>query len=185
MYVRLNNTDTTEFTSRVEEIIISVILVTSPKELYVVKIDNWFGPKWVAFSHKVLGAFGVACRDLTIPPFVPNRVISETFFVLGETGGGYEERTAVKHLHINQSSDANANRKLSRLLPNAAIFWWSGNTGNNGRGSLMAYLPTPDGHVPWYVGFSEKDTWHVSVTKGITIPELRAYRVIANERYSV
>lgn len=46
---------------------------------------------------------------------------------------------------------------------------------SNGRGSLMVYVPTPEGHVPWYVEISQKDTWRPTVTNGITISDLRHY----------
>ena len=131
-----------------------------------------------------MGAFGLASQDLVVPPFVPGRIVSETVFTLGESGE-YVEGPPTKPIHIEQTSGANAARKLSRLLPSAAIFWWSGKSAANGRGSLMAYLPTPDGHVPWYIELTGQDTWRPSVTKGITSSELQSYKAEANAKGAV
>jgi hypothetical protein len=169
------DSDSVEFTSEVAQLITSVVSATSPAVFYVVKVDNWFGPKWLAFSHKVMGAFGVASRDLVVPPFVPNRIVSEVIFTLANSGE-YEKSDASKPIHVEQVSSANAGRKLSILLPNAALFWWSGQSATNGRGSLMAYLPTPDGHVPWYIELAGQETWGPSVTKGISSSELQSYQ---------
>ncbi len=179
MNVESDDSDAAEFTNQVEQIVGAVISAISPPEFYVVKVDNWFGPKWLAFSHKVMGAFGVASRELVVPPFVPSRVVSEAVFTLGESRE-YESGRPAKPIHIEQTSGANAARSLSRLLPSAAIFWWSGNSAKNGRGSLMAYLPTPDGHVPWYIELSGQETWRPSITKGITISELERYKAGAD-----
>jgi hypothetical protein len=173
--IESESTDAPEFASQVERIINAVVSATSPSQVYVVKVDNWFGPKWLAFSHKVMGAFGLASRDLVVPPFVPSRIVSEATFSLSEPGA-YVAIDPPKPLHISQTSGANAARKVSRLLPNAAIFWWSGQSATNGRGSLMAYLPTPDGHIPWYVELTGRDTWRPSMTKGISSFELQSYQ---------
>jgi hypothetical protein len=174
MILESNDSDDAEFTNQVERLITSVISATSPAEFYVVKVDNWFGPKWLAFSHKVMGAFGLASRDLVVPPFVPNRIVSEAVYTLGESRE-YVKGSPPKPIHVEQVSSANAGRKLSRILPTAAIFWWSGQSATNGRGSLMAYLPTHDGHVPWYIELTGQETWRPSVTKGISSSELRSY----------
>jgi hypothetical protein len=42
------------------------------KQTYVVKIDNWFGKRWLGFSGKALGALGVRKKKLTLPPFHPH-----------------------------------------------------------------------------------------------------------------
>jgi len=161
------------FTSKVSQLITAVVSATSPGEFYVIKIDNWFGPKWSEFSHKALGAVGFARRPLVIPPFVPNRIISEDVFTLGGSGE-YQQSKPKKPLHVEQVSSANAGRKLSILLPNSALFWWSGQSATNGHGSLMAYLPTPEGHRPWYIGFTGGETWRPGVMRGISRSELRS-----------
>jgi hypothetical protein len=184
MKFELCESDAAGFTAKVERIIMSVISSNAPAEYYVVKIDNWFGPNWLAFSHKVMGSFGVTSQDLVIPPFVPNRVVSEVGFTRSDSLG-YDERMPLKPIHIEQSSDANPARKFSHLLPNAAVFWWSGRSASNDRGSLMAYLPAPDGHVAWYLELAGKDTWIPSVTKGITVTELRHYEAEAGARRAV
>ncbi|MEP6360801.1 MAG: hypothetical protein ABJ287_00315, partial [Balneola sp.] len=72
--------DNDQFISRVEVLIEKFILEKKPNSFYLIKIDNWFDKKWLGFSGKILGAVGIAKSDLTIPPFVPNRIIYEKFY---------------------------------------------------------------------------------------------------------
>ncbi len=136
-----------------------------PVASYVVRIDNWFSQRWLRFSHKCLGSFGVASSELVIPPFVPNRVVSEDFF-----GRLTDEPIA---LHRHQTSSSNASRRLKSLVPQAALFWWSGGSKANGRGSLMAYLPTIEGHVPTYVELKRGEVWSVVTCVGVDSRVLR------------
>ena len=133
----------------------------------VVKIDTWFGQRWLRFSHKVVGAFGVASRNLVIPPFVPNRVVVQQ--QLASLDGTWAQvAKPLPALHLEQRSSQNAQRRLSSIGPAAAFFWWSGLSLPNGRGSLMAYLPTPEGHVSWYIEARADLGWRAGVAKGIS-----------------
>lgn len=51
-----------------------------PKELYVCRVDNWFDSKWLNFSGKTLGAVPMWKKEVTIPPFHPNRIVGEALF---------------------------------------------------------------------------------------------------------
>jgi hypothetical protein len=117
---------------------------------------------------------------LVVPPFVPNRIEAEVLLARGPSGS-YEESTPPQPIHIEQVSGENATRKLSSLFSDAAFFWWSGKSAINGRGSLMAYLPNPEGHVPWYLGSSADNAWSVSLLRGISLSELRIFGVRASE----
>lgn len=139
-------TDDPEFVGAVHAVIAGVALEAKPEELYIVKLDNWFGPRWLRFSYKALGALGVSLFDLRVPPFVPARVVSQTHFTRSVDGGEYLAAASPVALHVQQTSTANAPRRLSALCPRAALFWWSGGTLASGRGALMAYEPAPSGH---------------------------------------
>lgn len=173
----LDQNDDTHFVERhVKPLVEGVLRVVNPMEIYLVKVDSWFGDKWLGFSNKELGAFGVQYRDtLRVPPFVPARVRAERFFRrVGDHE--YADTNAPSSLHVAQTSKANARRLMSIVCPNAALFWWSGESRSNGRGSLMAYLPTSEGHAGWYVEFKRSvETWSTATTLGTTTAELAAY----------
>lgn len=52
-----------------------------PAELFLIKTNTWFGPNWLRFKGKVLGSLvvwsGERTRNVTIPPFVPHRILWE------------------------------------------------------------------------------------------------------------
>ena len=163
------DTDAPEFIEAVRECVTGALAAATAESAFVVKIDNWFGPKWMGFSHKFLGALGVGSSDLVVPPFVPNRVVSETF-LLRAAEGSLERAHAPRPLHRWQPSQRNADRRVRLLFPSTALFWWSGASRPNGRGSLMAYLPATEGHVPWYLELSNlargwAATEHVGITE--------------------
>jgi hypothetical protein len=171
--VQTEETDAAPFTGLLEHFMTELVSHLRPPEVYGIKVDNWFGPKWAGFSHKVLGAFGVASRDLVLPPFVPNRILSE--IALKPDSSGELAEVPCPALHVDQPSTANASRKLAILFPEALLCWWSGNSAVHRRGSIMVYLPTPDGHTPWFIGFTETERWSPSLLRGVSASEVRAY----------
>lgn len=172
----LNEKDDAPFIEgHVRPLVEGVLRVVNAEEVYLVKVDSWFGEKWLGFSNKELGAFGVQYREtLRVPPFVPARIRSERFF---RRAGDrqFEATTAPLSLHVAQSSKANARRLMSVVCPNAAVIWWSGESRTNGRGCLMAYLPTSEGHAGWYVEFKRVEDWLIATTLGTTTAELSKY----------
>ena len=57
---------------------------------FVVKIDHWFGKRWLGFSGKAIGKLGVRKRKLTLPPFIPSRVMSvRRFTATGKAAGRF------------------------------------------------------------------------------------------------
>lgn len=168
----LDEKDDTRFVEHhVKPLVAGVLRIANPLEVYLVKVDTWFGEKWLGFSNKELGAFGVQNRDtLRVPPFVPARIRAQRFF--RRVG---DHAYAASNLHVAQTSKANARRLMSIVCPNAAVFWWSGESRPNGRASLMAYLPTSEGHAGWYVEFKRVEDWSTATTLGTTTAELAAY----------
>jgi hypothetical protein len=122
------------------------VLATSlvpTREVWLVKIDQWFGSRWLQFSGKMLGAFGVWQRELTIPPFHPRRVRFERHFTLR---GEHYVHTRGRTLHIWQTSAANLRKTVRGISSSAAFVWYSGDTRRADRGSLMMYQ-TIDGEL--------------------------------------
>ena len=76
-----------------------------PPRQYVIRIDNWFGPKWMHFAGKFPAgkgfAVGVHKTILHVPPFVPHRVVAERVFA----GPNYEEAATRPPLHIERTSE--------------------------------------------------------------------------------
>lgn len=79
--------DSVEFVAKARALAIGVAQDYEPARLYVIRIDNWFGPKWMHFAGKFTAgkgaAIGVHKTRLHVPPFVPSRVVRQRVF-----GGG-------------------------------------------------------------------------------------------------
>jgi len=157
--------DDSSFLKQVESFANGLLSVHCPKEVYLVHIDNWFGEKWLGFSGKVLGQLGVSnIEELTIPPFVPNRVVSQRYFTF-DTSNNYVEKESSFQLHIDQTSEQNMNRKMHHLIPESIAIWYSGKSKSNARGVIMAYIPIEDQYLKWYVEFRSPN-WNISKSVG-------------------
>jgi hypothetical protein len=171
----LDDTDDIGFVHQVQPIAAGVLRAAEPRELYVIKVDSWFGDKWLGFSAKLVGRLGLQHRKtLRVPPFVPARVRAQDFFVR-DASGAYVSKRAPQELHVEQTSEDNMRRLMSIVCPEAAVLWWSGETRRNRRGSLMAYLPTDEGHAGWYAEFRRGDAWTVAKTCCTSAHELAMY----------
>jgi len=162
------DSDDNDFIEIIKPIINGAVHLYSPNEFYLIKIDNWFGIKWLRFSHKVMGAFGVSNFDLVVPPFVPNRVVKEEKFIRSDVSNEYKLSETIPNIHRLQQSEDNAQRKIQDYYSNDGFIWWSGNSKTNGRGSLMAYLPTKEGHMPWYIECMKQLNWIILHQYGIS-----------------
>lgn len=151
-------------------------------DVLIYKIDNWFDHKWLGFSGKTLGALGVWSRPLTLPPFVSNRIIGEWHYRRHEVGDGYRELGPSPGIHHRGWSARNLHRQVERIVPDSALFWFSGNTAAMGRGSLMAYVPVDDQeHWPWFVALARDGEWRIARRKGIHIYEIRLFQDAASK----
>ncbi len=167
-YTKVEPSDDPEFVAWVEQVINGVENRFEADQIYVVKIDNWFGQRWLGFSGKTLGALGLRKSRLTLPPFVPSRVLSQQRFF--EEGARHRPR---QRLALWQRSGENLQRYADIVVHDASVFWYSGSTAENGRGSLMAYVLTSEGHWPWYVGVRRTGAWRVVEAVGISRRELK------------
>ena len=118
--------DEPAFTRQTELVIDGILRRCSPASLALIKIDNWFGARWLGFAGKFLGAAGVTLipskirpDNLTIPPFVPERVVSQRRFA----GPAFEEIDAGKPVHKHVSSKLALRRMMAIEEPNAALAW--------------------------------------------------------------
>jgi hypothetical protein len=160
--------DSTEFMEKVRALAIGVAYDREPARLYVIRIDNWFGPKWMHFAGKFTAgkgaAIGVHKTRLHVPPLVPNRVVAERVFVEPD----YEVAVVTPPLHIECPSKQALLRQIADIDKNAAFLWFSGESEAQKRGSVMVYLPVATDPA-FYVGFSQREkSWEPSMLRGVT-----------------
>lgn len=119
--------DAPDFGRQVEQVANGVIRLHAPETLVLIKIDNFFGAKWLGFSGKALGAIGVwfnpssnPANIVRIPPFVPNRVVSQRRF----SAPTYEEVDCGKPIHKRMPSRVALNRRVATAAPKSALVWY-------------------------------------------------------------
>jgi hypothetical protein len=169
-FVETQSGDDAEFLAYVEAVIGRIAALKAPG-IHVTRIDGWFGERWVGFSGKTLGLGGVHFREnFDIPPFVPNRVVSSVF--RKSVSGSYKPAVAALKLHLTQRSESNFRRKLSALAPGDGLVWFSSCSRPNGRGSVLAYVPSGLEHEAWFLELVRESEWRVVKSIGISPAEL-------------
>ena len=149
----------------------------NPAEVFLIRIDNWFDEKWFAFAGKAkvginTGVDAVSSevrpfwkvRDsVTIPPFVPHRIIEESHMrhahgILSPAGADFR----LVHPSHKKRSSANLDNRLLDHSPSALFIWFSSKSSSNGRASMMLYRTHEQKVGGWYVSFMRDDDWHVN-----------------------
>lgn len=138
----------------------------------VVQIDNWFGPRWLGFAGKFMGAAGmratVPCRSLPAPPFRPSRVIALHEFRRNTDGTYAVAERPPSLLHVEKNGG-----ETRRIRRPGLYCWFSGSTESNTTGCLMVYDVTAAGSNGWYVMFDRKTQWDVSSHTNVSHDECR------------
>ena len=185
-FVSAQQGDSAEFIKKARAIAIGVARDYVPARLYVIRIDNWFGPKWMHFAGKLTAgrrirgfptaAIGVHKTRLHVPPFVPSRVVGQRVFV----GPDYEETVAAMPLHIECPSHLALSRQIADIDKDAGFLWFSGESEAQKRGSVMVYLPDAfDASAlrrtglrdceAFYIGFSQHEMgWVPAMLRGVS-----------------
>jgi hypothetical protein len=195
--------DDRDFLDLATRLIAGAAKVHGPEDVLIYKIDNWFDHKWLGFSGKVLAAIGVWSSPLTLPPFVANRVVRRWHYRRDEVGDGYRVQVSPPDVHHRGWTARNLQRRVRQVVPDSALFWFSGNTAATGRGSLMAYAPVdpdlwpwspdPEGPAgassksipvdpdlwPWFLAFVRDPKWKVAHRKNIHAYEVRSFEEAA------
>jgi hypothetical protein len=183
-FISMQQGDSCEFIEKARAIAIGVAQEYEPARLYVIRIDNWFGPRWMHFSGTFTAgihfAIGVHKTRLHVPPFVPHRVVEQRVFV----GPDFEKTVAAAPLHIETPSKTALQRRIADIDKDAAFVWFSGESETQKRGSLMVYLPDAfDPTAPrrvglrdtdsFYVGFSQREiSWEPAMLRGVSRGEV-------------
>jgi hypothetical protein len=186
MEIRLRQNDDPEFIDLVKRVIAGCISDSFPDTIIVIRIDNWFDYKWLGFSGIGRVRFDEAFdRDtaldefrqdqITLPPFAPSRVIEEYCFER-EVNGEYSARDPHPLLHAKElaRSSQNLHKRIVDRVDSAVIVWFSSNTKQNRRGSVMIYEVKNREVNPWYAGFAKEEQWRVLQTSGITTDQVQA-----------
>jgi hypothetical protein len=161
--------DVPEFITEVQALTDGLLRAFAPPAIIIIKVDNFFGSNWLHFSGKALGALGVWKKRLNVPPFVPNRVVSQKAF----RGPNYEEAVSTKPIHIHTESVKALLRYVADVARGDAIVWYSGRSVESSQGSMMAHFPTPEGYWPLYVRWVNRSGWRVVESHEITPDEIR------------
>lgn len=163
--------DDASFLALTNRITDRLIQQVHPANVFLVRTDHWFDHKWLGFSGKVLGAVAISNNRLTIPPFVPNRVVSQEVYELNESTGSYGH-TEAPLLHIVQTSKNNLTRFIDRLTKSGVFVWFSGDTQLTNTGSIMVYVVANDSQSSWYASFQRTGNWEIVKVSGLSKSEL-------------
>ena len=182
-FVSMVEGDAAEFVEIVQSLAMGVVCEQQPKRLYVVRIDNWFGPKWLNFAGTFTvgkhASIGVHKKRLHVPPFVPSRVVSERVFAVPD----FAEIALPAPLHIDCPSKIALTRQIENFGKNAVFIWFSSESEAQQRGSVMIYSTAAFAisakNLGFYVGFAHKDgSWQPSMLRGISRTELDGLQAI-------
>ncbi|HWG18002.1 MAG TPA: hypothetical protein VN678_09080 [Acidobacteriaceae bacterium] len=173
--------DAPRFIDIVQNIASGLVHEQQPKRLYVIRIDNWFGPKWLSFAGKFsVGGYigrrmgiGVHKQHLHVPPFVPTRVISERVF----TSPNFGETAITSPLHIECPSKVALKRRIEDVDNDAIFVWFSCESEVQKRGAVMIYstaaFSVSAQDFGFYVGFAETDDlWQPAMLRGVSREEI-------------
>ena len=149
--------DAPAFVEAVRALTVGLLCTYAPPSVIVIKIDNFFGWRWLRFSGKWLGLLSIRNKKLNVPPFAPNRVVSQKTFI----GPTYDEASIGEPIHIKTEGRNGLRRYIADVAHDALVVWYSGNSNSSGQGALMAYVPNADDYWPIYVRWAKRDSWRV------------------------
>ena len=182
MEILSKQNDDPKFVELVKRVIAGCIDDSFPNTIIVIQIDNWFDYKWLGFSGRGRVGFPFVLNldldtaldefrqdQITLPPFSPRRVIAEYYFQR-EASGNYSVRNPRPYLHERKlaPSSQNLHKRIVDRIDSAILVWFSSNTKQNLRGSIMIYEVNGSDVHPWYAGLAKEEEWRVLQTKGIT-----------------
>jgi hypothetical protein len=180
--IKVDYGDANEFIEIMDKIIMGLVEKFQIDEILLVKIKNWFDHKWLNYSGKSVVQFQgghlieTALQDewrekITVPPFNPNRVLSETFYRIRQTDNKIFENS----LHKTKNSNENIHNRITNYSTNGLFVWYSSDTKINKKGCLMIYRVDNGFVETFYVSFENTNEWKIKQTKDITPNELTTF----------
>lgn len=188
MEILSKQNDDPEFVELVKRVIAGCIDDSFPNTIIVIQIDNWFDYKWLGFSGIGRVGFPTVVNldvdtaldefrqdQITLPPFSPSRVIEEYRFQR-EVNGEYRAHDPLPYLHQKElaPSSQNLHMRIVDRFDSADLVWFSSNTKQNLRGSVMVYEVKGREVNPWYASFAKEEQWRVLQAKGIPIDQVQS-----------
>lgn len=175
MFIHLEPTkyDHHGFVWTIDKIANSVISKYLPDDIYMIRMKNGFDFKWVEFSGVANFQLGEWRDYLTIPPFKPDRVVSQVTYRKDE----YNQYNKIdaSPLHEMNSDSSDLRKRISSLTQSGIFVWWSGNTVFNKKGCQLIYIRHRNKSLAWYVSFWKGDKWDIFKSKGIAKSEIEAF----------
>jgi hypothetical protein len=187
--IKTEEGDAVEFIHQINSIMEALVDNYDIGEVVFVRIKNWFNHKWLNFSGKAIVHFQttlpdwgreesldpVWMKEITIPPFNPNRVLASKFIRVRDTGN---ERVA-QAIHGYRRSTETGRNPVKEYTSDGLLLWYSSNTIANQKGSLMVYISQNDQVTSWYALFENIGGWKITRSKGIDRDQLQS---LADER---
>jgi hypothetical protein len=169
------------FLQLAQRIVNGAVAALGVRDVYLVHIDNWFDHKWFGWWSWE----ETDLKKLCVPPFNPNRVLSEKHFIWDANTSRWTSCGQGKPLHVRQPGRWRSYAKpLERLSKSAVFTWYSGNTVTNRAGSLMLYLSGAEGYG-WYASFTKEQLWKVNDELRVTRSELVSFEERGREMEQV
>ena len=167
--LRRRNDDDPALLFRLQHIISGAIRYGRPRHTHVVKIDNWFGKRWLCFAGTRGDEELRSETRLAVPPFAPNRVVAETTYL---RRGNELSRIEVRPLHAEPPSRDPV--YLEERVHSGVFVWYSGRTAEQDRCALMVYDVERGGEQrAWYAELHERGgTWTVASAVGTSVSEI-------------
>ena len=169
--LKRNDGDDASFIFRLEHLLGGTSRYVRPRIVHIARVDNWFGPRWRCFAGHRNGKDIVEEERLCVPPFAPKRIVTETAF---RRQDDELQPTETRPLHTRFVSRAAPPKHLDTVSTSGLFCWYSGNTANQDRASLMVYeVIEGETQRAWYVGFQQRDgVWLVEKTVGTSVDEV-------------
>ena len=172
IFIQATKDDDPRFVALVRRSVAASVRSFQPADVFVVRIDHWFDHKWFAFAGKLYGALAFyKSQRLTVPPFIPARVVSEEVFTLGADRATYN-KSRRQSLHRYQHSGENLSRCIGHVSDSAVFVWFSGDTAHTELGSLMVYAIQGETQHGWYASFRQDADWKLNKVRGLSRAEL-------------
>ena len=159
--------DDVDFVAIVQRVLNGALAALDIRETYIVQVDNWFDHKWLGWRMW-------KGKELSVPPFTPNRVRSQRHLSKDRQSGHWADDGPGQPLHVRQPGRAHLAKRLDAFSPSAAFVWYSGNSAVNRAGSLMLYLSGAMGYS-WYASFTKNRSWQIRDEYRVTRAELISF----------
>ena len=151
------------------------------ESINVVEIDHCFDKKWRAFSGVIAPQFATWwLPDLRVPPFHPNRVVSQTVYRRLQSPDQAYVRRDASPLHVEQSSYRDVHRLIRRIDSCAIYAWYSGQTETSDQGSILLYRISETEETSWFATLS-KSPWRLARSHGIS---RRAFELLIESQHA-